>query len=336
MVNEKKKSRRKVLLIIIAVLAVVLVAGSFYAGNYLVNFAIVRSDASKDVSPEAIVTEESQNAIKDNLMIVNAVKDEWFSSASLETVGITSDDGLNLVGNLFHLPEESHKWLLAIHGYGSSSSGMYDIAAFYGVNGYNVLVPDMRSHGESEGTYIGMGWLDRLDVLKWIDYIIELDPKAEIILHGVSMGGATVMMVSGEELPENVKGIVEDCGYTSVWDIFSDELSYLFHLPDFPFLYTANLIANIRAGYDFKEASAVKQVANSAVPILFIHGSADTFVHTEMVYEVYDACTSPKDILIVEGAGHAEAYCVDMKLYFSTVFEFLAEKCGMENNIIIL
>lgn len=330
MVNEKKKSHKKILIIIIAVLAVVLVAGSFFAGNYLVNFAIVRSDVSKDVSPEAVVTDESQSAIKENLVTVSEVRDEWLSNSVQETIEITSDDGLNLVGNLFSLPEESHKWLLAIHGYGSNSSGMYDIAAFYGTNGYNVLVPDMRSHGESEGTYIGMGWLDRLDVLKWIDRIIELDPEAEIILHGVSMGGATVMMVSGEDLPTNVKGIVEDCGYTSVWDIFSDELSYLFHLPDFPFLYTASLIANIRAGYDFKEASAVKQVADSAVPILFIHGSADTFVHTEMVYEVYEACTAPKDILIVEGAGHAESYCVDTDLYFSTIFDFLAEKCQMD------
>ena len=59
--------------------------------------------------------------------------------------------------------------------------------------------------------------------------IIEENPDAKIILHGISMGGATVMMCAGENLPSNVKGIVDDCGYTSVWDIFSDELSVLFH-----------------------------------------------------------------------------------------------------------
>ena len=86
--------------------------------------------------------------------------------------------------------------------------------------GWNVLLPDMRTHGESEGKYIGMGWLDRLDVLKWIDLIRERDEQAQIILHGVSMGGATVMMTSGEALPENVRAVIDDCGYTSVWDIF--------------------------------------------------------------------------------------------------------------------
>jgi hypothetical protein len=206
---------------------------------------------------------------------------------------------------------------------------MQNIASFYGENGYNVLTPDMRSHGGSEGTYIGMGWLDRLDVLKWIDYIIELDPEAEIILHGVSMGAATVMMVSGEELPSNVLGIIEDCGYTSVWDIFSDELSYLFSLPDFPFLYTADLIANIRAGYGFKTASALNAVSKSTVPILFIHGSIDTFVRTDMVYELYDACSSPKDLLVIEGAGHGDSYRMDPDTYFDTVFSFISENCGI-------
>lgn len=190
-----------------------------------------------------------------------------------------------------------------------------------------MLTPDMRAHGESEGKYIGMGWLDRKDVLQWIDFIIARDPQAEIILHGVSMGGATVMMVSGEELPENVKGIVEDCGYTSVWDIFADELAYLFHLPTFPMLDAANLMSKIRAGYDFREASAVKQVAKSTVPMVFIHGSEDNFVHTDMVYEVYEACQTPKELLVVEGAGHGQAYQMDPELYFTTVFDFLDREC---------
>ena len=175
-----------------------------------------------------------------------------------------------------------------------------------------------------------MGWLDRMDVLKWIDTIVEIDPEAEIILHGVSMGGATVMMTSGEALPDNVKGIVEDCGYTSVWDIFADELDYLFGLPTFPLLNTATQRSTVLAGYDFTEASSVRQLANATVPVLFIHGSEDNFVRTDMVYEVYDACPTEKDILVVEGAGHGEAYLMDPDLYFDTVFGFLADACGME------
>ena len=199
---------------------------------------------------------------------------------------------------------------------------MYHIGQAYWERGFNTLMPDMSAHGESEGTYIGMGWLDRKDILLWIDYIISLDSQAEIYLHGVSMGGATVMMVSGEELPEQVQGIVEDCGYTSVWDIFSDELEYLFGLPDFPFLYSANLFGNIRAGYDFKEASAVEQVKKSQVPMVFIHGGEDNFVKTDMVYDVYEACPTEKELLVIEGAGHGQAYGMDPELYFGTIFEF--------------
>ena len=200
---------------------------------------------------------------------------------------------------------------------------MYAYAMLYAERGYHVLTPDMRSHGESEGGYIGMGWLDRKDILKWIELILDRDPQAEIVLHGVSMGGATVMMTSGEALPENVVAIVDDCGYTSVWDVFSDELKYLFHLPDFPFLYTASGFAKLRAGYTFGEASALEQVKKSETPMLFIHGSEDNFVHTEMVYRLYDACPARKELYVAEGAGHGQSLFIDPGQYMSRVFGFL-------------
>lgn len=312
---------------IVLALVIVLIAGILFGGNYLVNYAIVRQAVSQDVSPESAVTDENQAAMDENAKVIAAQTEEWLAQAEREDAQIVSDDGLTLKGDVFWVDRSGHRWVIAIHGYNGARSGMYNIAGFYGKEGYNVLTPDMRSHGESEGKYIGMGWLDRKDVVKWIAYVTELDPEAEIILHGVSMGGATVMMTAGEELPENVRGIVEDCGYTSVWDIFSDELSYLFHLPEFPLLYAAEGIAKIQAGYGFREASALKQVAKSTVPILFIHGSEDNFVHTEMVYELYEACSSEKELLVVEGAGHGDSYRMDPDLYFGTVFEFL------ENNV---
>lgn len=320
----KKKFWLKLLLILVVLAAAVLL----FAGNYLVDFAIVREEnVEKDVAPPAEISEEAGNVIAENLAAINAQKEAWLAGTTVEEVSITSEDGLTLKGDLFAGDEDSHRWLLGIHGYTGQRSDTQNIASFYGEQGYHVLTPDMRAHGESEGKYIGMGWLDRKDVLQWIDFIIARDPQAEIILHGVSMGGATVMMVSGEELPENVKGIVEDCGYTSVWDIFADELAYLFHLPTFPMLDAANLMSKIRAGYDFREASAVKQVAKSTVPMVFIHGSEDNFVHTDMVYEVYEACQTPKELLVVEGAGHGQAYQMDPELYFTTVFDFLDREC---------
>lgn len=315
--------KKKLLLRGLAVLLLVILAGVGFGGNYLVNYAIVRKDEAQDVAPDSVVTEENQRIIAENRKMIEAQKEEWLASAERQEAQIESEDGLLLKGDVFWTDHDSHSWVIAVHGYGGERSGMYNIASFYSLHGYNILTPDMRAHGESEGTYIGMGWPDRKDMLRWIDYVLQLDPEADIVLHGVSMGGATVMMTAGEELPEQVRAVVEDCGYTSVWDIFSDELQYLFHLPEFPLLYAADGIAWIRAGYEFKEASALEQVKKSQVPILFLHGSEDNFVHTEMVYELYDACASEKELLVIEGAGHGEAYCMDPELYFNTVLDFL-------------
>jgi fermentation-respiration switch protein FrsA (DUF1100 family) len=169
-----------------------------------------------------------------------------------------------------------------------------------------------------------MGWHDRKDMLLWIDKIIEIDPEAEIILFGVSMGGATVMMTSGEEdLPPNVKVIVEDSGYATVSDVFVYQLNDLFGLPPFPVMNAANTMTKLRAGYDLYEASAVDQVKKSKTPILFIHGDADTFVPYEMLDEVYSAATVDKDKLIIQDAGHGDAEKVDPVTYWNTVWSFV-------------
>ena len=321
-----KKKTAKRLLIALIVVVVVLAAALAGASCYLVNFGIVRKDNPPDVSPESVVTDEAASVIDQNRETVAAQTEQWLAQSALEPVSVTSDDGLRLAGEMVRV-DGSHKWLLGVHGYTSSRQSFRDIAGFYAARGFNVLLPDMRAHGESEGKYIGMGWLDRKDVLKWIDLIVETDPEAQIVLHGVSMGGATVMMTAGETLPENVKGIVEDCGYTSVWDIFSDELKYLFGLPTFPLLNTAGFVSELTAGYGFAEASSLRQLERAQVPILFIHGSEDNFVHTDMVYELYDACPTQKEMLVVDGAGHGEAYLMDPDLYFDTVFGFIEGNC---------
>lgn len=317
----------KKLWITLAALVAVAVIALGALGCYLVNFAIVRTESPRDVAPESVVAAEDASVISANLASIQAKKESWLAGAEVEKKQITTQDGLTLVGNLYWTARESHQWLLGIHGYTGKKEDYQNIACFYAAEGYNVLLPDMRAHGESEGKYIGMGWLDRKDVLQWLNLLIQLDPQAEIILHGTSMGGATVMMTAGESLPAQVKGIVEDCGYTSVWDIFADELDYLFHLPAFPVLHAASLVAQIQAGYGFQEASSVAQLAKATVPMLFIHGAEDNFVRTDMVYTLYDACPTTKELLVVDGAGHGESYAMDPELYFSTVFQFIEKNC---------
>ena len=189
--------------------------------------------------------------------------------------------------------------------------------------GYNVLIPSMRACGDSEGEYIGMGWLDKDDLQCWIKLITEQAPKSEIILHGSSMGAATVLMASGDNLPENVKAIVADSGYTSVWDIFASEAKARFNLPAFPILNMFEIVANVRAQYDIKEASALEQVKNSKTPILFIHGDADDFVPEYMCEELYSAANCTKEKLIIHDARHTDSKYKEPETYYNKIFEFI-------------
>ena len=192
--------------------------------------------------------------------------------------------------------------------------------------GMNVLAPAARAHERSGGDYIGMGWPERLDIVAWIEQIVQADPEARILVFGESMGAATAMNVAGESLPANVKCIIEDCGYTSVWDEFSLQLKDVFGLPSFPLLDVANLVCNVRAGYDFHKASSVEQLKRATVPMLFIHGDQDTFVPYSMLDQNYDACASKvKQKLTIHGATHAKSAQVDPELYWNTVDNFLDE-----------
>lgn len=249
----------------------------------------------------------------------------WFDESGYEDIEITSFDNLKLRGYYLKANKPTTKTAIIVHGYSSKAKEMSHYAKFYHETlGYNVLMADNRGHGESEGDYIGFGWHDRKDYLRWINYIItNINSNAEIILHGVSMGGATVLMTSGETLPDNVKAIISDCAYTSVKAELSYQMKKMYNLPSFPLVNTTSLLTKIKAGYFFGEASAIKQVAKSNTPTLFIHGDKDTFVPYEMVYELYETCSSEKDLFVVPNATHATAYREDKEGYEKKISDFL-------------
>lgn len=296
-------------------------------GNYFFNYALVRKNgeiAAAEMSVYSSIYEyEKKDRIDLNRKIQKEKTSSWLNSISKKEINIQSNDKLQLFASEFKLSNESNKWIILVHGYTSEQSSIYDIARHYSDKGYNVLTPDLRAHGLSEGKYVGMGWLDRNDLLLWIDYLLKNYRNSEIILHGVSMGAATVMMASGENLPTNVKLIVEDCGYTSVWDIFSFKLKLRFNLSTFPVLNAASFITNVRAGYNYKEASSIDQIKKSVTPILFIHGNADEFVPVNMAYKLYDNTNINKELIIVDGAGHAESRLADEELYYGSIFSFI-------------
>ncbi|MFA7664350.1 MAG: alpha/beta hydrolase [Clostridia bacterium] len=249
-----------------------------------------------------------------------------------EPVEIKTNDGLTLRGDFYRAEEPTKKTIICMHGY--SSGPEFDFSAitpFLHKQGFNLLFVNHRAHGKSDGKYIGFGVLDHLDSLKWIEATIELIPNAEIILYGVSMGGATVMMASGLDLPPNVKAVVEDCGYTGVWDIFSYQIRQMYNLRPFPIVHLAESFSKMHAKYSFRKTSPVTSVQKAVVPILFIHGGRDVFVPTFMGEANYEACTSAKDILIIEDAGHAQSYYKNPELYEETLLTFLNKHFDSSN-----
>ena len=254
-----------------------------------------------------------------------------------EDVYITSFDGLKLHATYFPGMEDEagrpadvsgvKKAVICFHGYtGEGLSNHIAIADYFLKKGYAMLMPDARAHGESEGEYIGFGCLDRKDALSWVNWLIgKCGNDVAIMLHGTSMGGATVLMASGLDLPCQVKGIVSDCGFTSPKEVFTHVLNHMYHLPAFPAIQGADLINKRLAGYGMDECNAKYEVQKAKVPILFIHGSSDTFVPVSMCHEIYENCASPKRKLIVEGAAHAESYYKDMADYEKVLTEFAGE-----------
>ena len=224
------------------------------------------------------------------------------------------------------------------------SEGMLHIAYLYNHDmGYNVLLPDLYGHGESEGDHIQMGWKDRWDVIRWSEIANEIfKVKSEEqrvkneerrvmntrrVIHGISMGAATTMAVSGEKTPDYVKCFVEDCGYTSVWDEFSAQLKDQFGLPAFPLMNTTSALCQYRYGWSFAEAQQIEQVRKSTKPMLFIHGDKDAFVPYAMLHPLYEAKTKGrKAIFIAKGSVHAMAYRDHHEEYTRIVKDFVSKE----------
>ena len=184
---------------------------------------------------------------------------------------------------------------------------------------------DDRAHGASEGRYIGFGCLDQYDGLRWAAYLAARFPGEDLFLHGISMGAATVLCMSGLDLPPEVRGVVADCGFSSAWDQCRHVLRRDYRLPAFPLLHLTDLICRAKAGYSLRDHPARERVAATALPVLFFHGGADDFVPVGMTLECHEACAGEKRLVIVPEAGHAACHAADPVGYEAAVRAFLEE-----------
>ena len=244
-------------------------------------------------------------------------------------VTIQSADGLILWGLLVPGAEGCRRWAICVHGYHDTYESMGAVARWYNDRGWNVLLPDQRGHGNSEGAYVGWGYDERLDVVGWANYIARRDPGSEIVLHGVSMGAASVLMAAGGPMPRQVRAAVSDCSYTSI----EAELRHLLSrwedrpaglpMPVGLMLSALRKTTLRRAGYDLRDAAPIQAVVRSRTPTLFIHGVEDDFVPASMMGKLYQTARCPKRFLWMPGAGHAACVGADPEMYWSAVSSFL-------------
>lgn len=303
----------------------VLLTAAGTIGSFFLKFALRPAKGRKRRQGAALKTKTDllywKKIIAENEWELTKQTEQWLRQEKLRRWRTVSREGYRL--SALCSQNESSRWVIIVHGYGEEKINMLNYACQYAKQGYRVLLPDLRSHGESEGKFIGMGWEDRLDLLHWIFVILKQDNNAVIALHGHSMGGATVLMAAGELLPKQVKAVVSDCAYTSAMQMFEKQLREWFGLSPFPILSFANAMLCLSGGYNLRKASVLEKVKKSTVPILFIHGDRDSFVPTQMVYQLYKAASCEKELLVMKGAAHTESQYANPEKYYQKIYSFL-------------
>ncbi|MBE6728883.1 MAG: alpha/beta hydrolase [Ruminococcaceae bacterium] len=319
------KKRKKGLLVAAGVTAVIsgAVAAYLTTANYLLKVALDRSQPKAKERDKKRITGSDEYSKMLEVMLKAAAELE---KESFENVEIESFDGVKLVGH-WYCPENPKRVIVAMHGWRSGWSQDFGvIAPFWHKNDCAVLYAEQRAQGNSEGEYMGFGLLERYDCFEWVKWVDErTNGELPVYMCGVSMGATTVLMASGFELPESVKGIIADCGFTSPHAIWKHVAQNNLKIPYGLMSAVVNDICKRKIQSASDGYSCTEALNNCTVPVLFVHGTDDKFVPIEMTYENYKACTAPKRLFVVPGAAHGMSYFVDKTGYENITKEFFKE-----------
>jgi len=248
---------------------------------------------------------------------------QWLLDHRAQDVYITSDDGLKLHG-LWVPTENARGTVLFAHGYRSTMLVDFGLAfELYHKLGMNLLIPEQRSHGKSQGRFITFGVKESRDMKKWLQYHNEELSCKPVLLSGISMGASTMMYLADEELPANVKGIVADCGFTSPREILKHVFRSVIRLPAVPTLFVTGILTRMFAGFGLAEKDTRITLKKNKLPIIMVHGMDDDFVPCAMTQEGFSVCTGPKQLLLVDGAEHGVSFLVEQERYTAMISEFL-------------
>ncbi len=307
----------------LGIILLVLLVLSLLSGYLLFRLMVRRSKKSYQPPDINKVNEKDRTGVEFILKEYDRIQ-EW----GYETVKIKTRKDETLYGYFVKAKKDTNKTVLMIHGY--RSCNFYEFAHFALMYlerfEWNVLIVDDYAHGQSDGKYIGFGWMDRLDIRRWADWLVNrMGEDCHIILHGCSMGAAAVLTAAGEEkLPCQVRAVVADCGFSSLHKFCKDIAKKYLHIPLFPIYYIADLFCRLSAGYSFNRANAAKSAANITIPTLIIHGVNDPVTACENANIIFDALNCPKKLLLVPEAGHGQSILYDRKGYEQAVADLIS------------
>ncbi len=310
-------------MVVFIIAVAVLVAFCFGVGGYLF-FAACGRGAAVDWTDEAAVLKTPFGKHANNIRIGH----QWLQAHQAEDLYMTNEEGLQL--HAVWVPAENPKGTIVFaHGYHSCVLIDFSLAfELYHSRGMNILLPTHRAHGTSQGKYITFGVKESQDLLGWIHLHNARFGRYPIVCSGLSMGASTVMYLAGMTLPENVRGFVADCGFTSPKAIISHVFRQQTHLPAFPFIWATGLFARYFGGFRLSEMDSTKCLRDNQRPILLVHGLEDDFVPPEMTKQSFDACGGDKSLLLVEGATHGVSFLVARDAYLEKINQLLEKAIG--------
>ena len=297
------------------------------AGDIACDFAIKRPDPNKKKKPETreAYIKRAETRKRNNQRLYDA---------NPEDLTLTSVDGL--VMKAWFVPAESKRFVICVHGYRCNGPDEFShmFPFYHDTMGYNYLLPDLTGHGRSEGNYACFGATDAKNILLWVDYLINrFGEDIEIILHGISMGAATVMNCNEMSPPDQVKLIIEDCGFVSAAEEMNNTLKGMIGFGCMPLVQLGSLFSKLKAGYFFSESDPLGNMNKAKNPVLFIHGEADTYVPFEYGKRLYDACPVEKDFLWVPDTVHAFSYYNAKDEYEQKVKDFIKKHMDQKEKV---
>ena len=309
----------KIILIVLAAVLAVLGGAAVYACNYAINRPKKQTPPTEEIYIKRAEIREANN--------------QRLYDLNPQDLRIKSVDDMNMRAWYLPAEKETNKFVICVHGHKCNGPDEFShmMPLYHYDLGYNYLLPDLTAHGRSDGKYIGFGSFDSKNILRWVDYLIDrFGEDIEIVLHGISMGAATVMLCNEMDPPKQVKAVIEDCGYTSAYDEMNYTLKDMIGFKFPPLVKMASAVCKIKAGYFFGDADPLGNMSKAKNPMLFIHGEADTYVPFEFGKKLYEACPVAKDYMWVPDTIHAFSYYNAKEQYDEKVKGFLAAHMGEE------